>query len=330
MQNTVLITRGGKLESRHTIHAVVLDARKRLVAYTGDPDFPTFFRSSAKPFQTLALFRTGVMDHFGFSESEIALMTASHNGEEFHIRGVRRLLGRIGVSEGQLRCGFHPPYYPRAAQSFYARNTPPSPVYNNCSGKHAGMLAACVCHHYDLDTYMLPDHPHQRVIKDVIAEFSQVPVSQIEVGVDGCGVPAFYLSLRQMAWMNVNFALSQEDAILRLRNALVHHPEYLAGTDRFDTIFIQTLAGKALTKVGAEAIQSFIFFEPEVYGVVVKCEDGTRRGVEAAAVEVLLQMELISEEEANHLRPFWRPVIRNHSGTEVGEIVPHITLIREQ
>jgi L-asparaginase II len=327
VRNYISIKRGGKLESRHQIHAAVYNS-KQLVASVGNPDFLTYFRSSAKPYQTLTLFRTGVIDHFKFSDLEISLITASHNGEDFHIKAVRNILHKIGLDESYLRCGFHPPYFPAASEEFYASKSEPNPIYNNCSGKHAGMLAACVYHNYDLVTYLQPNHPHQRSIKQVVAEFSELAEEKIQVAIDGCGVPAFYLSLSQMAKMNVKFAISSEPAVQRIRNSIVNYPEYLAGTDRFDTDFIRVLDGRALTKVGAEAIQSFIFFEPEPFGIVVKCEDGNFRGVESAAIETLRQLNLISEEESEKLKNFWKPELKNHVGTIVGEITPELEVTK--
>jgi len=324
LHNYISVQRGGKLESRHQIHAAVFDSNQQLTASVGNPDFLTYFRSSAKPYQTLTLFRTGVIDHFNFSDLEISLITASHNGENFHVEAVRNILAKIGLDESYLKCGFHLPYFPKATEEFYTRKSESSPIYNNCSGKHAGMLAACIFHNYDLTTYLQPDNPHQKSIKKVVAEFSQLSEDKIQVAIDGCGVPVFYLSLSQMAKMNVNFSISSEPAIQKIRSSIVNFPEYLAGTNRFDTDFIRVFSGRAITKVGAEAIQSFIFFDPQPFGIVVKCEDGNIRGVETAAVEILRQLKLISMEEIEKLRNFWKPKLKNHVGTIVGEIIPEL------
>jgi L-asparaginase II len=324
LQTYILIKRGEKVESRHTIHAAVVDEHCRLIAQVGNPDFTTYFRSSAKPFQTLALFRSQVIDYFDFSDKEIALITSSHNGQDFHIEGVRSILHRIGVNESDLLCGFHPPYFPAATETFYRKNRPPSPIYNNCSGKHAGMLAACQYHQYDKKTYLLPNHPHQLLIRNLLSELVEEPMDKQHIAIDGCGVPAFYLSLYQMAKMNVKFMISEALYAQRISNAIFNFPEYLAGTNRFDTDFVRVMQGKAITKVGAEAIQSFLFFEPKPLGIVVKCEDGQFRGVESAAVEILVQLHLITQNEANQLQKYWRPRLKNHAGTTVGQIIPDI------
>ena len=326
MKNFVEVLRGGKLESRHTIHAAVVDSSDNLRASLGNPDLPTYFRSSAKPFQTLALFRTGVADHFDLSDRELAIITASHNGEDFHIGLVRQILRKIGANEADLRCGFHPPMYGPAAQKFFAENRMPSPIYNNCSGKHAGMLAACKAHNYDLKTYLEPDHPHQRAIRKVIAEFSGVPEGDIHTGVDGCGVPVFYLTLRQMARMYARFAASTEPAVRRVREAMMRYPEWVAGTGRFDTAFMRLLQGRAFSKTGAEGVQSVAFLDPGPIALVAKAEDGQRRGVEPAVVEIMLQLKWISAEEAEALRRFWKPDILNHAGRKVGGVRPKIEL----
>lgn len=327
MLNYVLIKRGDKVESRHRIHAAVLDKSSKLIASVGNPDFATYFRSSAKPFQTLALFRSGVVNSFDFTEKEIVLVTASHNGEDFHVEGVRSLLGKIGLDESYLKCGFHLPYYPAAVKKFYREKHSPSPLFNNCSGKHAGMLAACVHNNFELATYLNPNHPHQQKILEIVAEFCELFSREIKIAVDGCGVPVYYLTLTQMAKMNVKFASATETAVKRIKNALIAHPEYLAGTKRFDTEFIQTTKGQVIAKVGAEAIQSFIFFEPEPLGIVVKCEDGQFRGAESAAIEILKQLGLLSEKKLEKLKKFWRPDLTNHSGKIVGKMVPDLEVI---
>jgi len=330
VENFVEVLRGGKLESRHTVHAVVMDADDNVRAYLGNPDLPTYFRSSAKPFQTLALFRTGVADYFDFSDREIALITASHNGEDFHIALVRQILRKIGANEADLRCGFHPPMYAAAAQKFYAEHRMPSPVYNNCSGKHAGMLAACKALGYEISRYLEPDHPHQRAILRIIAEFSGVAEENIHTGVDGCGVPVFYLTLRQMARMYARFAASGEPAVVRIRTAMMRYPEYVAGTGRFDTVFMRLMAGRAFSKTGAEGVQGVAFLSPEPLAILAKSEDGQRRGVEPAVVEIMRQLKLISEKEVRQLRRFWKPDILNHAGRKVGSVRPRIRMVQPE
>ncbi len=326
MENIVEVLRGGRVESRHVIHAAATDGRGNLIASLGDPDFATYFRSSAKPFQTLTLFRSGVIDHFDFSEREVAVITASHSGEEFHVQLVRKILQRIGASEADLQCGFHPPLDPGAAQKFFAEHRMPSPIYNNCSGKHAGMLAACKMHGYELKTYTEPEHPHQVKIRETIAEFAGLSPEEIGIAKDGCGVPVFYLTLRQMARMYSLLAASSDPDIVRLRNAMMHYPECIAGTGRFDTVFMRLMGGRAISKTGAEGVQSVAFISPRPVGVALKAEDGGRRGVESATVAFLLQLGLISKKEAEALSKFWKPDILDHSGKKAGQIRPKIRM----
>ncbi len=150
------------------------------VCRPGDPGFTTFLDFSAKPFQMPALFRSGVVGHFSFSDQDIALFTASHNGGNFHIDGVRKILRQTGLDETFLKCGFHPPYDQKALEKFYAVHSDPSPIYNNCSGEHAGMPAAYVLHNDDLATYSEPDDPHQRLIKQIVSGFSEISAVKIE------------------------------------------------------------------------------------------------------------------------------------------------------
>ena len=155
------VVRGRLVESRHAVHVAVVDAQGALVAWNGDPDTLTFYRSAAKPFQALPLVEEGVADRFGLTPEELALCCGSHEGEDAHVAGTSSILGKAGLDEGSLACGPHPPFSEAAARGLIERGEQPGRVHNNCSGKHAGMLALAVAMGWDPARYHETRHPVQ-------------------------------------------------------------------------------------------------------------------------------------------------------------------------
>src|SRR5207237_4480985 len=129
-------------EAIHRGHLVASNAEGWILASDGDASRTTYFRSCAKPFQAIASLRTGIVERFGLSGEHLAIMCASHSGEPRHVAVVRDLLGHAEVDESSLQCGAHWPYDEAAASIARRQMTEPLAVFNNCSGKHSGMLGA--------------------------------------------------------------------------------------------------------------------------------------------------------------------------------------------
>ena len=143
MSAEVLVYRGSLVENRHRV-SLALWGPEGLVAYAGDPGRVAYLRSSAKPFQALALYLTGAVERFGLTEEEVALATASHDGTPRHVEVAARFLGKLGLGPEHLVCGVHPPFSREARAALEAQGLAPTPLHHNCSGKHAGMLAAAL------------------------------------------------------------------------------------------------------------------------------------------------------------------------------------------
>ena len=156
---TVEVWRGPLIESRHRVAVAVCDARGNVRARAGDADLVFFARSTIKPLQTLPLVEDGVAERFGLSDEELALACGSHNGEPRHVEVARSILEKAGVQEQALACGADRPYGSEAARALRQTGTAPARVHNNCSGKHAGMLALAVAHGWPLDGYTEASHP---------------------------------------------------------------------------------------------------------------------------------------------------------------------------
>src|SRR5215218_9680986 len=187
------VERSGFVESRHLGAVVVASPDGELLAAAGDPDLVTYARSCSKPFQALAGLGLGVERELGLGRLALAGACGSHAGEPDHVASVRKVLAAAGLEESDLRC---PPILPSNPQA-RARVDGPAPVYHNCSGKHAYMLAGSVVGGWEPRRYTAPEHPLQAVVSDTLGDFAGVPIEH--VGVDGCGVPVHAMALRGLA-----------------------------------------------------------------------------------------------------------------------------------
>src|SRR5437870_4008895 len=198
----VQVTRGAIIESRHRGHVVAVDGDGRIVAYLGAPETVTYLRSSAKPHQAIPLIASGAADRFGFTEKEIALASASHSGEPIHTEVAASMLKKIGLDPRALKCGTHEPFSPEVSRQLREKGEEPNVLQNNCSGKHAGMLALALHLGAAIETYDQPNSPVQLEIGRTISQFSGVPLEDIAVGVYGCGVPVCGVTVKAMALMD--------------------------------------------------------------------------------------------------------------------------------
>jgi L-asparaginase II len=313
------------VESVHHVAACAIDAHGDVFFSLGDIDAPIYLRSSAKPFIAAAAIAAGVRERFNFEPHEIALMAASHSGEPFHVSTVRSMLEKIAMDESALQCGAHAPYNAAAARELERQGIAPSAVHNNCSGKHTGILALCKAIGADPSTYMQIDNPAQQQILAFCSRMSEVPVEDFQLGVDGCGIPVYAIPLRNAALSFMRFArlsginLADRHALQIVRDAMVAHPEYVAGTGEFDTRVMQSASGKLACKSGAEAVHATAAIEHGA-GLVVKVLDGASRGRGPAVLSALRQLGLLDEAALTKLADLERPVVYNRAGRPVGEV----------
>lgn len=311
------VFRGAQVESVHHGYVAVVRADGSTVLSLGDVDTITYLRSAAKPFQAIPLVEDGIPEAFGLSEPELALVCASHNGEPRHVAAARSILQKAGFSDRDLLCGIHRPL---GVDLGVVEEKPPySVLQNNCSGKHAGMLAACRHRGWSTADYLEPDHPHQRRILEVIACYSGVPAERIGVEVDGCSVPVFALPIRNMARMYARLA-EDEPACGRIFEVMWRHADMVGGRRRFDTEMMQALRGRLVAKTGAEGLQCFAVRHPEPFGIAIKIADGNRRAVAPVALKLLTFLGVLGEAELRSLQEWVSPVLRNHRGIRVGRI----------
>ena len=328
----VEVWRGPIIESLHRGHLVAVDGDGQIVVELGAPEIVTFIRSSGKPFQAIPLITSGAADRFGFTDREIAIACGSHSGEPIHVETVQSMLKKIGLGEDALRCGVHEPFSVEVVRELARKQQPPSGVQNNCSGKHAGMLAIAKHLGAPIESYDEPSHPVQQLILQTVSKFSAIPANQIVTGTDGCGAPVFGMAVRAMALMyarlvkpSTDFEAAVKDAGRRVVNAMIQFPEMVGGTkDRLDTEMIRAGKGRLISKIGAEGVYTVGVLPgadwPNGLGLALKVEDGDdRRARPPAVIEALRQLGVLSESEITALATYAPTPITNRRGERVGE-----------
>jgi L-asparaginase II len=326
--------RGSWTENSHFGVAAVTTPNGRLVAHLGDPIRRVFLRSAAKPIQLLPLLAAGGGEHFDLSRAEIALMCSSHAGSDEHVEAVRALLDRLGLAEDSLTCGIHPPLGRDARMALRDRGGRPSVLHNNCSANHVGQLIACEVLGLPTEGYREPDHPLQQRALELIAEFAGVETGTIQVGTDGCGLPSFRLAIAEAARLYACLADPGAGGVGRdlarhsstALEAMAAHPEMVAGPGRFTTELIRVTGGRVIGKEGAEAFYGVAVRGPVALGVAIKISDGSEECRDAVVIEILRQAGCLSMTEFEQLSPFYRKVLRNHSGEIVGELTADLEL----
>ncbi len=329
------VIRGETVESIHRGHLIVVDGEGETIASLGDPETVTFFRSSAKPFQAIPFLTSGAADEFGFSEKEIALACGSHSGESFHVETVSEMLAKIGFSETDLQCGAHLPFNEKRAEEMIKTGEKPTQLHNNCSGKHCAMLGEAKFTGANIEDYFTLENPVQQKILETVSLFSDVPKDDIKIGIDGCAAPNFALPISAMAksfarlvFPPRNFDGELRDACRKIVWAMTNYPEMIGGNERLDTILMQTLKGKIISKVGAEGVYTAGVLPSEKWktglGIAFKIEDGEdKRARPVVIVELLRQLGIL---DAESLREFSPILIENRRGDVVGKVVADFSI----
>lgn len=290
--------RGGILDSEHRVSAAVCRPDGTLVASAGNPHRVVITRSAAKPFQALPLVADGAAERFAVTDEELALACASHNSERRQVEIVARWLERIGCVEDDLACGPHraligdfsiPLGDTRPADEVELAR--PSRLASNCSGKHTGMLALALHRGWETAGYNLAGHPVQDRAGEVLAHYAGLAAGDLDQGVDGCGVVAFALPLRNMARAFAAIAADSADAPRRIVRAMTRYPEMVAGHRRLCTELMQAYPGRVLAKVGAEGVYGAALIDRGL-GIAIKVEDGSSAAAMPALLSALQQLGL--------------------------------------
>ncbi|MDB5097007.1 MAG: L-asparaginase [Cyanobacteria bacterium RYN_339] len=278
--------RGDEPESVHHGHLVAVDATGQVLFALGEPTERIYARSAVKPVQVLPLLLSGAAEAYGLPDACLAVAMASHSGEEAHRAAVRALLELAGLDEGQLQCGTHAPYHEPTATALLLRGEAPTPLYCNCSGKHAGMLAVCRHQGWDLAGYRDADHPLQCWIRELLAGLAEVPVADLGHAIDGCGVPVWRLPLIGLARAFSRLAGSADPVHQRVAKLMTEHPHLIAGTGRLDTDLMRAGGGRVFGKIGGEAVHAGGVRGTGI-GWAIKVTDGNKRALGPALARLL-------------------------------------------
>lgn len=330
-EHLVDVIRGKMVESEHWGHIAVVNSAGELLYSNGNPDKVVFARSSMKPLQAIPIVETGAADHFQLEPADLSLACASHNGENQHTDRVKRILSKLSLTTDSLKCGTHPPRWKETYEKLMQSGKEITEEYNNCSGKHSGMLATSVHMEESVGDYYKTDHPVQQRILEVISDVTETPVQDIKIGIDGCGVPVHGIPLKNLALGFAKmanptlFPAKRKAAIERVTSAMMEVPEMVGGTNRFCSDFMRIENGQMFGKAGAEGVYCIGDLKSGL-GIALKIEDGAGRATSPVAVEVLHQLKLISKEQNELLNEYHYPNLKNAREEIIGYLKPVFTL----
>ena len=344
MSTLAYVYRGPYIESAHRGSIAVVDSLGRLLAFAGNPALRTCLRSAAKPFQAIPLLEYGGVEEYDLASEEIALTCASHGGEPLHVATAAALLRKGEFDESDLLCGAHAPFDEKAAADLRASGEAPSALHNNCSGKHAGMLLATQVMDVPSSRYIDPDHPLQVLMRTTVADFAGIAADEIPMAVDGCGVPAFFLTLYRTAFAYARLMASRSGAAgalerygesaSRVVDAMTSFPYHVAGAWSITTPLMEAFRGDLLAKEGAEGFYSMALApsmtgtlterlrlaDDVALGIALKIDDGSMtRGRNPVILKTLdlLGVDPASRPELQRYRDW---PLRNVAGTLVGDV----------
>jgi L-asparaginase II len=246
----------------------------------------------------------------------MAIACGSHEGENAHVATVSAWLQKLGLSEHDLECGGHDPYSRASAQALIREGKSPSPLHNNCSGKHTGFLTCCLAMGWPTKGYIDYDHPVQEKVREILGQFWETDARKLRWGVDGCGIPTYSVTLgmlaRSLALAADPRSLSGElrDGVELLNRAITAKSEYIGGTESFCSQVVAETEGRVFAKIGAEGVYG-IWIPAAHLGIAFKCEDGAPRATEAAVAAVLREM--------GYPLGFYQPLVRRWGGEVVGQ-----------
>lgn len=316
------VTRGGIVESFHRGAFAIVDQHGEVLLSSGDIKNLVFPRSAIKALQVLPLMLSGAVEEYGFSSREIAVACASHNGEKLHIDAVRSMLGKANIDEDCLECGGHWPLYQAAGREMAVAGIAPTAIHNNCSGKHAGMLATAKYLGEELSGYTDRSHGVQKRVEAIISEYCEHDLVSTPCGTDGCSVPTWAIPLENMALAYSKLANSSDQsnphaqAAKKIIASVRQNPDLTAGSDRFCTKIMETVP-RLYAKTGAEGVYCGSIVHAGI-GIAVKCDDGGKRGAEVIFASILSTLDVWDQQEKQDLLNLSHVELKNCNDKVVG------------
>lgn len=331
-------SRGSIIESIFRGDIAVVESGK-LTHFLGDPYKYTYMRSAAKPIQTIGVILSGAMERYKLTEEELAIMCASHYGEDKHRSVVQNILDKIGLEMEAIKGGVVNSLSREYSEYLLKSGAELNQLYSDCSGKHAGKLATALAKGEDIGTYLDSEHPLQKAILKIISDICEYPQSKISIGIDGCSAPVHAFPLINMAIGFEKFAnpsladSSYQYSLDKIFNSMLNNPFMISGSKGFCTDLISSFKDQLIGKIGAEGIYCIAIklkgessnFDRSI-AIAIKMEDGNMEYLPIVVMEVLSQLGLVYRELEMKLNHYIKMENRNDLNSIVGYITPNFRL----
>ena len=320
---TILVReyRAELIECVHSGHIAIVGEGGTLKGYAGDPGFVSFTRSAAKPLQAIPGIRGGIAEHYQLTQAEVALMTASHRGESYHLSTLESISSKIGIGEESMICATSYPLDEQSREQAI-RGFDKRKFFHNCSGKHLGILSYSQLKDFPLENYADKEHPVQREIINTLAYMADVAPESIGLGTDGCGLPVFALPLTALAGAYLKLACpnligdeATRRAVTTITSAMHAHPEMVSGYERLDSILLTD--DNIIAKGGFKGVYCF-GLRRERLGIAFKVLDGSEEEWGLIVQSILKQIGYSNQSIMEKLKNAFPGDIYNDGGTRVG------------
>ena len=308
-----ITTRGNSIETTHYGWICVMDKDKKIIYKKGDITDKVFLRSSLKPLQAL----TVVKYIKNITDKELAIICGSHSGSKSHLLLLKAFMKKQNIQLSNLQCSSHSPFDEIEKNNLIRNTKRPSPLHNNCSGKHLGMIAVCKKNKWDLKTYIKYNHPVQKEILHNLKNLSKSKL--ITRGIDGCRAPTYSICVNDIANLFSNFTFLKDMNYKRIISAMKKYPYLTGGKNHVDSEIMKRSALIEIAKGGAEGI---IIVAHKGNSAVVKIADGSARARSAVIIRLLVKLKWLKTHEIKNsiLENILKGKIKNHAGKVTGKI----------
>ena len=317
--------RGKEVESSHQVKVLVKNASgKTLLSTNNDNEF-FFPRSSIKIFQAIPFVMSNAIKNYRLSNKHIALACASHKGEKFHIRELKKWISKINLKTKNLQCGIHGPLDKKAFEKIIYSRREFNELHNNCAGKHLAMLTSCLANSQNIKNYLDYNHTHQKNIRKIFNKFTETKLSKKNFSLDGCSAPQYSFKIKHISKALNNLIRSYKsnyhytEQVRILVNSILENPEFIGGTSSFDTKVMKTAKGKIFCKSGAEGVFLFFDIQKEISGVI-KITDGNERAIPITILNIFKKLKIMNNDELKNLEKKEKFDLQNHAGKKIGRI----------